>query len=253
MANIVEVDRFLRDRGMRRVICLFENIRVQLLLLLTVGVNTSGSSIDWLLHASLSLPIGRGAHDVALGLTIILRLFAIEVSTSEDGRLQVLEFLIAAVRLTFLVAALHRRASTVSHLRLGVLPVTVRRHECAVALTLVVSIGGGRVAVHLTSLGFSSASYGALRPGNLLGCLDHSVVVATLVVLSIITEEDRGALGLASKALAARSLRDRVSKDATLEGVLLSAADIVALSLSKSTTCERACVAHVSLAVSTDG
>ena len=108
MAQIVHVDGLARNRGVTRVVGLVENIRIQLLLLLTVGVNSGRSSIDRLGHACFSLPIGGRAHDVALGITVVVRLFPVKIATTKDCRLQVLVLLASGVDIAIsVIAVLH--------------------------------------------------------------------------------------------------------------------------------------------------
>ena len=144
MANVIKVDWLARDGGVPRVISLIENVRIELFLLLAVSVHSSRSCVDWLGPASICLPVGVGAHNVTLDITIVLGLVAIEVAAAEDSRLQVLELLFTSVNNSIvIVTVFHRRISAVGHLRLRVHPVTVRRHESTVALRFVDTVGGG--------------------------------------------------------------------------------------------------------------
>lgn len=130
------------------------------------------------------------------------------------------------------------RRCVVGSLLPRVLPVCTRCHESAISLVLVVAVSSGGVAVKLTSLGVRGLLNFTLRSGQLLGRIDHAIVVAARVVGSIVAEKSRGALGLTTETSATAILSNRVSKDATLERVLVSLSRVLLLSFSEGLTCE---------------
>jgi len=189
VAYIVNIDSLARDGLVLRVVSLVKQLRVELLLLLTVSIDAGGSSIDRLGHARFSLPVSSRPHNVAFGVAVVSRLLTIKVATTKHCRLKVLVLLVASVHLTITVAVLHWRITTVGHLRVTVLPITIRRHEGTITLGLVVPICRCRVSVDFLGPSVSGISNRALRSCDLRGSFNHTVVVALLIRSCCITKE----------------------------------------------------------------
>ena len=104
MANVVHVDAFLIDWSVSHIICLLENRGRQLLLSLSERVDIRRACIDRLSHAGRCLPVRSGAHDVSLGVPVIIGPLTVHVAASEDARLE-LRVLFIARAVTFVLVA----------------------------------------------------------------------------------------------------------------------------------------------------
>lgn len=98
--EVVNVNSLFVDGGVSLVVgdALFsEDVRMELLLLLQVGIDFGGSNVDWLGLTALSLPI-RVRSESSLGLvTIVFDWGLLLVATAEHARLELLVLLVLAV------------------------------------------------------------------------------------------------------------------------------------------------------------
>lgn len=107
VANVVDVLRLLRDRGILLVVGLFEHGGGELLLTLAERVHVGGAGVDDLSSASFSLPVGVGAECISLSITVVVDRGTVRVATSEDARLKLLVLFVASVKCPFLVLSFH--------------------------------------------------------------------------------------------------------------------------------------------------
>lgn len=135
--EVVNVDSLFVHGGVSLVVgdaLISEDVGMELLLLLQVGIDFGGSNVDWLLLTALSLPVSVRSESSLGIITFVFDWGLVLVTTAKHARLELLVLLVLAVEPRLLV---HTRSSRfVRALLTSILPVSSCAHEAAIPLVV---------------------------------------------------------------------------------------------------------------------
>lgn len=226
LLSVVHIDGLLGDRGVGRVVGLFEDSGRELLLSLLESVDSSGASVNRLGSSGFVLPVGGSAESNLSDIGFISGLLSVGIATAKDTRLKLTVLAVLVASIGGLVDLLLGRSLVGGRLT-DVFPISSGSHQSTVAFVGVIAVTSGRLSVQFAGLGLvsghsSNGGVSGLRLGSGGRLGNQTVLGARVEISGGGTEKSGGAGACTSESGTSALFRLGSAKNTTVKRVLLT-------------------------------